>query len=144
MMSTHSFWKFALACSGFATTAVLAQVPARVPAPLAAPAASAPQAPQAPPVLNKAKPRALTPAEKRDSATVPGDRRPEDPVVPQIRIPLGKTPPAPVLSRAEQQRQDKTAAQGGVDDAVARCKAAATPGERDECLTRLGRPDRAR
>lgn len=138
MKSSHPIWKLVLACSCLAATAVQAQVPARVPAPLAAPAASAP------PVLNKAKPRALTPAEKRDSATVPGDRRPEDPVVPQIRIPLGKTPPAPVLSRAQQQRQDKTAAQGGVDDAVARCKAAATPGERDECLTRLGRPDRAR
>jgi hypothetical protein len=75
---------------------------------------------------------------------VPGDVRPEEPVVPQISIPLGKTPPAPTLSRAQQQRQDKAAAMGGVDDSVARCKAAKTPADRDVCLTRLGRPDRAR
>jgi hypothetical protein len=127
-----------LACCWVAVAAAQAQVPARVPAPLAAPAASAP------PVANKAKARGLTPAERRDSAVVPGDVRPEDPVVPQISIPIGKTPPAPTLSKAQQQRQDKAAAMGGVDDSVARCKAAATPAERDACLTRLGRPDRAR
>jgi hypothetical protein len=118
--------------------AAQAQAPARVPAPLAAPAASAPA------VVNKDRPRAMSPAEKRDSAVVPGDVRPEEPVVPQISVPLGKTPPAPTLSKAQQQRHDKAAAMGGVDDSVARCKAAKTPGERDACLTRLGRPDRAR
>ncbi len=138
MKSHHPIWIWTLACSWAAATAAHAQVPARVPAPLAEPAASAP------PVVNKAKPRAMTPAEKRDSATAPGGVRPEEPVVPQISIPLGKTPPAPTLSKAQQQRHDKAAAMGGVDDSVARCKAAATPAERDACLTRLGRPDRAR
>jgi len=138
MKSTLTIWIYALACCGAAVTSAQAQAPARVPAPLAAPPASAP------PVISKSKPRAMTPAEKRDSASVPGDVRPEDPVVPQISIPLGKTPPAPSLSKAQQQRHEKTSAMGGVDDSVARCKAAATPGERDACLTRLGRPDRAR
>jgi hypothetical protein len=138
MKSHHPIWILTLACMWTAATAVFAQVPARVPAPLAAAAASAP------PVVNKAQPRAMTAAEKRDSASVPGDVRPEEPVVPQISIPLGKTPPAPTLSKAQQQRQDKAAAMGGVDDSVARCKAAKTPAERDACLTRLGRPDRAR
>jgi hypothetical protein len=86
----------------------------------------------------------MTPAEKRDSAAVPGDVRPGEPVVPQLSIPLGRTPPAPTLSKAQQQRQQKAAAMGGVDDSLARCKAAAAPAERDACLTRLGRPDRAR
>jgi hypothetical protein len=134
----HPLSVLTLACTWAAALSAHAQVPARVPAPLAEAAASAP------PVANKAKPRAMTAAEKRDSATVPGDVRPEEPVVPQISIPLGKTPPAPTLSKAQQQRHDKTAAMGGVDDSVARCKAAATPAERDACLTRLGRPDRAR
>ncbi len=129
---------FTLACSWTAVPWAHAQAPVRVPAPLAEAAASAP------PVVNKSMPRAMTPAEKRSSATVPGDVRPEEPVVPQISIPLGKTPPAPALSKAQQQRQDKAAAMGGVDDSVARCKAAATPAERDACLTRLGRPERAR
>ncbi len=138
MKSKHSIWFLTLAASWAVATSAHAQAPARVPAPVAAPAASAP------PVVNKKLPRAMTPAEKRDSATVPGDKRPEDPVVPQISIPLGKTPPAPVLPKAQQQRQDKAAASGGVDDSVARCKAAATPAERDACLDRLGRPNRAR
>ena len=34
----------------------------------------------------------LTPAQKRESATAPGDLRPERPVTPQITIPLGKKP----------------------------------------------------
>jgi hypothetical protein len=105
-------------------------VPARVPAPLAAPAASAP------PVSSKSRPRALTPAESRDSATVPGDVRPEDPVVPQIRIPLGRTPPAPAHTSAQTRRHDQAAAMGGVDDAVARCKAAEAPAVREACLAR--------
>ena len=37
-------------------------------------------------------PRLLTPTETRNSATAPGDLRPERPVTPQIRIPFGKAP----------------------------------------------------
>jgi hypothetical protein len=138
MKPAHPIWILTLACTWGAASAANAQSPARVHTPLAEAAASAPL------VVNKAKPRAMTAAEKRDSASVPGDVRPEEPVVPQISIPLGKTPPAPTLSKAQRQRHDKTAAMGGVDDSVARCKAAKTPADRDACLTRLGRPDKAR
>lgn len=131
MKTHHPTWILALALSGAAASSVQAQVPARIPAPLAAAAASAP------PVVDKSKPRPMTPAEKRESATAPGDVRPEDPVVPQISIPLGKTPPAPAQSKAQVQRHDRAAAMGGVDDSVARCKAAETNAARDACLARL-------
>ncbi len=129
------FGTLALLSAGAIANLAAAQSPARVPAPVAAPPASAP------PVLNKTKPRAMTPAEQRDSATVPGDLRPEEPVVPQFSVPLGKAPAANAPAQA--QRHDKAAAMGGVDDSVARCKAAATPAAREACLDRLGRPRKA-
>ncbi len=139
MKASHPFWISALACAWALASSVHAQVPARVPAPLAAPAASAPL------VVSKSRPRTLTPAELRDSATVPGDVRPEDPVVPQIRIPLGRTPPVAAHTPAQTQRHDQAAAMGGVDDAVARCKATEAPAAREACLARVrgGRGDKA-
>jgi hypothetical protein len=131
MNASHPFWTPTLACACALVSSVHAQVPARVPAPLAAPAASAP------PVVSKSRPRTMTPAELRDSATVPGDVRPEDPVVPQVRIPLGRTPPVPAHTPAQTRRHDQAAAMGGVDDAVARCKAAEAPAARDACLARV-------
>jgi hypothetical protein len=138
MKTAKLIWMWALVGAAAAALHAHAQAPARVASPLTEPAASAP------PVLNKSKPRAMTAAEKRDSATAPGDMRPEEPVVPQLSIPLGRTPPVPVLSKAQQQRQEKAAAMGGVDDGVARCKAAATPAERSACLARLGSPSKLR
>jgi hypothetical protein len=131
MKASRAHWIPVLACAWAAVSQLQAQVPARVPAPLAAPAASAP------PVLSKSRPRALTPAESRDSATVPGDVRPEDPVVPQLRIPIGRTPLAPAHTPAQTRRHDQAAAMGGVDDAVARCKAAEAPAVREACLARV-------
>jgi hypothetical protein len=133
MKASHPFWTPALACACALVSSAHAQVPARVPAPLAAPAASAP------PVVSKSKSRAMTPAESRDSATVPGDVRPEDPVVPQIRIPLGRTPPVASHTPAQTRRHEQAAATGGIDDAVARCKAAEAPAARDACLARARR-----
>lgn len=100
--------------------------------PLAANAQSA--AASAPP-LSKTTPRALSPAAQRDSASVPGDVRPADAVIPQINVPLGRTPPgnAPATG-AEAQRRRQAAANGGVDDGVARCKAQTTAAARRECL----------
>jgi len=40
-------------------------------------------------------PRLLSPSEQRDSATAPGDMRPERPVTPQISVPLARKPAAP-------------------------------------------------
>jgi len=64
--------------------------------PTAASAASAPVAPPPP-----KGPRLLTPKEKRDNAEAAAspDLRPDRPVVPQIRIPLGRKP-APAASPA--------------------------------------------
>ena len=104
---------------------------AQTPAPAAA-SAPAPLNQRLPPL--KPAPRALSPEQKRDVATVPGDVRPADKVIPQINVPIGRTPPPKLPSRAEARRQRQTQAQGGVDDGVARCKAEATAAARRECL----------
>jgi hypothetical protein len=67
--------------------------------PAAASAASAASAPLAP--LTSKGPRLLTPKEKRDNAEAAAapDLRPDRPVVPQIRIPLGRKP-APAATAA--------------------------------------------
>jgi hypothetical protein len=78
----------------------------------------------------KPAPRLMTPAEARDSATAPGELRPERPVVPQISIPLGKTPPRPAARVA-------SASTGAIHDATARCKALESESERAKCLTRI-------
>jgi hypothetical protein len=87
----------------------------------------------------KAGPRLLTPAESRDSASPPGDLRPERPVAPQINIPLGKTPRPSVKSESRAVRPGKAASAGGIDDAAARCEAQADEQVRAKC-----RDDRAR
>lgn len=81
--------------------------------------------------------RPATPAEMRDSATAPGDLRPERRVTPQLSIPL--TPnatPKPVLTPTP---KGAAAPSGGVDDSVARCNAMADAQARDACRAKLGR-----
>jgi hypothetical protein len=93
------------------------------------PGASAPAA--------KPEKRPATPAEMRDSATAPGDLRPERRVTPQLSIPL--TPnasPKPVLTPTP---KGTTGPSGGVDDSVARCNAMADAQARDACHAKLGR-----
>ena len=94
-------------------------------------AASAPSA--------KPPPRALSPDESREVATTPGSRRPEDPVIPQINIPLGRTPPPPVAGKAAAARHSQAAASGGIDDRVARCEAQSSSAARATCRDRLAR-----
>lgn len=101
--------------------------PARAQAP--ATAASTPSA--------KPPPRALSPNESREVATTPGSRRPEDPVIPQINIPLGRTPPPPVAGKATAARHGQTS--GGIDDRVARCEAQSSSAARATCRDRLVR-----
>ena len=104
-----------------------------------APAASAAPAPAA---ASRAKPgkHLPTPTEKRESATAPGDIRPERPVLPQVRIPIGKAPPA-ALPASGAERRARTAPAGAIDDSAARCGAEKTPALRQACRERLGRPD---
>ncbi|MDE2093671.1 MAG: hypothetical protein KGI87_07455 [Burkholderiales bacterium] len=68
-------------------------------------------------------PRLPTPAQSRDRATPPGELRPEHPVMPQIRIPFGKAPPAPSKPLPHAVRSGRNAPTGGIDDAAARCEA---------------------
>ena len=94
--------------------------------------------------MAKPVPRPLTPAELRDSASTPGDLRPEDPVKPQISIPLGKGPPAgsKLVSRAAP--RNAAAPAGGVNDASARCEAEVDEQVRATCRDKLAHTTRSR
>jgi hypothetical protein len=137
-MNTHNLTHF-LATLAAAALVFGLGVPVN-PARAATPVAAAAPAPASAPVGSKSTPRPMTPAQKSQAATVPGDVRPEEPVVPQISIPLGRTPPAPLAtSSAAQRKRAAAAASGGIDDSIARCKAMETKGERDDCLARQRR-----
>ena len=113
----------------------MAQAPAPTPAPESV--ASAPV-----PSRTRPGPRLLTPIETRDSATQPGDVRPEHPVTPQINIPLGKTPPAAKTPELIGAKRNRPAADAGADDAVARCEAQVGEQVRAKCRDRLAREAR--
>ena len=113
--------------------ASVAQVAASAPEPTASAAA---------PLKTRPGPRLLTPIESRDSATQPGDVRPEHPVTPQISIPLGKTPPAARTPELIGARRNRPAADASVDDAVARCEAQVGEQVRAKCRDRLAREAR--
>ena len=103
--------------------------------------ATLPQAPA------KAGPRLLSPAETRDSASMPGELRPDQPAKPQINIPLGKAaqvapPAAPAASAAASRAQPGTTA--GINDAVARCEAIADETLRARCRADLAKQAPAR
>jgi hypothetical protein len=129
--STFTVIAVAFAAMACAALAPGAQAQAVAPAVSAAPASA--------PAVDKSMPRPMTAAEKRDSATVPGDVRPEEPVIPQISVPLGRTPPAPAQTKADLERKRQAAAKGGVEDSIARCKAVPTKSEREDCLSRQQR-----
>ena len=111
----------------------------------AQPAASASAPSVAASAAGPAKPvrRLMTPAEQRSSATPPGELQPERPVVPQIRIPLGKTPPPPTATTAAR-RAATSSSPAAIDDAAARCVALESADARTECLAQLKRPNAKR
>lgn len=131
-------------CMHFVTAALVSLLAAPIHAAVAARAASAPAAPaaSAPAAMPAAsvspvKPeqRPATPDEKRDSATEPGDLRPESRVTPQINVPLspsGAGKPAYVRPA-----RGKAAPSGGIDDSAARCNAIEDAQARKECLDKL-------
>jgi hypothetical protein len=106
-------------------------------------ATPAPTAASVPPAAAKAGPRRPTPTELRDSATIKGDLRPDDRVIPQIVIPLRKGA-APTKTPSGAARRAAPAASGGIDDAAARCEAASTPQAREQCREARGGPARQR
>ena len=120
MNTLHCLVAVALAC-----TALAGPLHAQTAAPAQAASAAAP------PRIKPA-PRHLTPTEARNSATTPGDLRPEEPVIPQISIPLGRKPPGPAPAPKAPGRRDKVATPG-IDDAAARCRAQASSQARAAC-----------
>jgi len=110
--------------------------------------ASAPSLPSASaPVASKPTPRPLSPTELRESATPPGDLRPEDPVRPQISIPFGKKPAASLAPEPRAQRRIgsvSASAAGGINDASARCEAEADAQARVTCRSKLAQTTRSR
>jgi len=90
----------------------------------------------------KPAPRVLTPDEKRETATVPGDLRPEGPATPQLSIPLGKTADKPTSPTAKRGKTGSAA--GGINDAVARCNAEVDDNERAKCRDRAAQQSRSR
>jgi hypothetical protein len=106
----------------------------------AAQPASAPAQPSASaPPTTKPAPRPLSPNELRESASPPGDLRPQDPVKPQIKIPLGRKPVAALAPEPRAQRRIGSAsvAAGGINDASARCEAELGDAARAACRGKL-------
>jgi len=106
----------------------------------AAQPASAPVSPSASaPPATKPDPRPLSPSALRESASPPGDLRPEDPVKPQISIPFGKKPVPPLAPEPRAQRRigSASAAAGGINDASARCEAEVGDAARAACRSKL-------
>lgn len=120
----------------FVLTLLAGLLVATLPATAADRAASAPAimpAASAPPV--KSEKRSAAPEEKRDSATEPGELRPESRVTPQISVPLnpsGTGKPAYVRPAS-----GKAAQSGGINDSAARCNAISDVQARKDCLDKL-------
>jgi len=117
----------ALACAALPWGGV-----AQANAPVPSPAASAPPAAMQ-------GPKQLTPQQSRDSATTPGDLRPEHATVPQINIPFGKAPAAAPKPPSAAPRGSNAASDVGIDDAVARCEAQVDAQARADCRAKLAR-----
>jgi hypothetical protein len=75
---------------------------------------------------------ARTAAKAAQDAEVPGDVRPENPVVPQLSIPLKRERSKELVAAPKSGN-----AVGGVDDGAARCRAMKTSTERTECQRAL-------
>jgi hypothetical protein len=89
--------------------------------------------------LAKPKPRMLTPADRRDSISPTDVSRPEGTVTPQVKIPLGPTPPAAPLKLTPSKSAIRTNKPSGVNDSAARCGAISDEAERAACRERLTR-----
>jgi hypothetical protein len=119
-----------------AATVVAAQTLPAASAPAGA-AASTPSAAASSAKTAKALRRPLTPEEMRDSASFPGDLRPDGPPTPQIKVPLGRKPPPPSDAVASAARRDAAVSPSKIDDRVARCKGQPTAEQRAACAQGL-------
>src|SRR6218665_3564497 len=116
---------FTTLCLAFGLHA-LAAPPAKPPRPASAPvpAASAASAASAVPAPAAALPSPAVRA--AEEARMPGELKPEQPVIPQITVPLSRNSE---LAKPVRTSQVPVAA-GSVDDSTARCRAIAQPQER--------------
>ena len=90
--------------------------------------------------VGKPEKKILTPSESRDSATAPGDLRPERRVTPQVTLPLTQAGKAvPAKSVLTPPLRANPAPSGGIDDAAARCGALVDAQARDQCREKLAR-----
>jgi hypothetical protein len=130
-------------CMPFMAALAMAASPAAVLAQATAPAAAASAA--QPAAAAKPGPRRALPPVRRDAGFERQDLRPEHPVIPQIKIPLGRAEPAPLPPKPKSQRAGLggAAATTGIDDAVARCEARTDARERTACRDALARDKRS-
>jgi hypothetical protein len=86
----------------------------------------------------------MTPQQLRESATAPGELRPEHAAVPQINVPLGRKPAVPVKPQSRASRRGEAEPADGIDDAVARCEAQSDRQVRADCRARMAIEGRKR
>lgn len=89
------------------------------------------------PTAAKPRPSPLTPQQLRESATPPGELRPERAAVPQINVPLGRKPVVPVKPQSKASRRGEAEPAEGIDDAVARCEAQSDRQVRANCRAQM-------
>lgn len=83
------------------------------------------------PARGKPAPRRMTAAESRETATLPGELKPEgSPTQPQLNLSLGKRPSDPVRASGK--------TRSTVNDAAVRCAAMVDENERALCRERAG------
>ena len=135
-----------LALAGLACVAALwAGAPASAQSPPQSAPQSAPQMPapgvgaSAPLMPAVPGPKLLSPAETRDSASMPGELRPEQPAKPQINIPLGRTPPVAATAASAAASRAQPGTKAGINDAVARCEAIVDETLRARCRADLAK-----
>ena len=91
------------------------------------------------PALSRPTPRLSSPSDAQRSLNL-NNPQPEGRVTPQIRIPIGKKPDAPVLQRRPTDTSSSVSpGGGGVDDAVARCESQRGEQARVKCRDQLAR-----
>ena len=98
-----------------------------------------PPATNTPAPAAKPGPRLLTPQEKRDNASPSDNARPEGTVTPQIDIPLGAKPSAPLKLKQPRDSTPRRSAPAAIDDSAARCSALTDADERASCIERHSR-----
>lgn len=116
------------AALALAVAAVAASAETRPPVPAANASA---------PTVVKSGPRLVSPVEMNQNASPPGELRPENPVTPQIVIPLRnqsavQPPPDKRVPKAA-----KSTPTGGVNDAAARCEALSDAAARAACRDKV-------